>query len=250
MSNYRGSFGGGGAQLALPPVTPMLRLILMTLAGAFVVQTMLQLLGLPALIWWLALSGEGLRHFALWQLLTYGLLHGSIVTPQMGNLWHLAMNCLGLWVFGGDVERVLGSKGFLRFFIICVLGGGLLYGVAGFISGSPIPVIGASGGVLGVVLAFAIFFPKRQLILFPIPVPIRAWALAAIYLVLNVYGALANPDGGVAYLAHLGGMGAAFLYLRLMRGGGGAGRGWRSLFRKRPRFEVHRGDRRDPWDLH
>ncbi len=238
-------------QFAFPPLTPMVRKILMALGIAFVVQTAMQVMGLVELVWWLALSPPGLKHFALWQFLSYGLLHGSIASPQMGNLWHLGMNCLGLYFFGGDVERALGSKGFLRFFIACVLGGGLLYGVVGLLVGSTVPVIGASGGVLGVVLAFAILFPKRQLIMFPIPIPIRAWVLAAVYLVLNLYGALVDRGGGVAYLAHLGGMGAAYLYLQMIRGGGGSrGGGPKSWFRKRRSFDVHNGGRRGPWDVH
>ncbi len=239
MSWNRGApIGGGGMSFAFPPVTPMIRRILWTLGIAFALQwiVLYPFLGRWTVDRWLALTPAGVLHGYAWQLVTYALLHGG--------LWHLLMNMLGIWMFGGDVERLFGSRRLLVYFVVCVVGGGLAHVLVGLLVGNPVGVIGASGGVLGIVLAFALFYPDRMVFIFPLPFPIRARTMALIYMVLDLWGAVSAAGGGIAHFAHLGGALAGFLYI-------GWWRGWGPTLaalgiRRRRRFRVVRDDR-DPW---
>ncbi|RMF76914.1 MAG: rhomboid family intramembrane serine protease [Acidobacteria bacterium] len=231
MSYSRGA-PPGGVSLYLPPVTPMVLRIIVVLSAAFAVQVFLELARLGGVVTWLALTPAlVVGRLAVWQLATYALLHGG--------LWHLLMNLLGLYMFGGDVERVVGSRRLLGLFATSVVGGGLAHAVVALAAGSGyVPVLGASGGVLGVVAAFAALFPQRQVFIFPIPVPIRAWVMALVFAAINLYGAVgANRGGGIAFVAHLGGMLFGYLFLLwTVRGGPGGG-----SRRSRPRFRVLEG---------
>jgi membrane associated rhomboid family serine protease len=258
MSFHRGPYGGGGGMtFAAPPLTPMIKRILITLVIAFVVQMFIELVagGWELLRGWVALvPAVAILRLRVWELATYALLHGG--------LFHLLFNLLGLWMFGGDVERVLGSRGVLRYFLVCVIGGGLLHSVVALVIGGGaalVPVVGASAGILGLVLAFALFFPHRQVFIFPLPFPIKAWVMAVIFGAIDLYSAIsatgaqlqgrAPAGGGVAFIAHLGGMLAGWLYLKGFIRPGGWGRG--SWFRSRRKgFRVVDGDRRDRWDVH
>lgn len=139
-----------------------------------------------------------LPDFAWWQLLSYAFLHGGAL--------HLMLNLFGLWMFGVPVERALGSRRFALFFTICVLGAALAQILAAQFSGEIVPTIGASGGVLGLLPAFALIYPQARIaLLFP-PVSLRAPVFVLVYgaveLVFGVTGALP----AIAHFAHLGGM--------------------------------------------
>lgn len=248
MSYYRGP-QGTSVTLNFPPVTPGVKLLLWILGVAFGIQFVLQsILKADWILGWFALIPPLLLQppFPLWTLATYALLHGGIM--------HLLLNMLGLWMFGGDVERMLGTPRFLRFFVACVVGGGLLYSAVGLLRGSGAPVIGASAGVLGVSAAFAVFFPKRQLFVFPIPFPISAWVFVVVYALITLASSI-SPGAGdvVAHLAHLGGLAVgallAWLFKRRIGGGSGLGfGGWpgsEGRGGQRPPFRVVRGDRDD-----
>jgi membrane associated rhomboid family serine protease len=207
----------------------------------FVLQALVQVDGI---LGYLALWPPMLLQppFPLWTLATYALLHGGIM--------HLLLNLLGLWMFGGDVERMLGTPRFLRFFAFCVVGGGLLYAAVGLLRGIASPVIGASAGVLGVSAAFAVFFPNRQLFVFPIPFPISAKVFVIVYAVVTVLSSVApNPRDLTAHVAHLGGMAVgallAWLFKRQLGGGSGGWPGGGGGGGSRPPFRVVRGDRDD-----
>lgn len=253
MSSFRrGPYAGGGVQLALPPFTPMVKRVLWTLGIAFAVQVVLgfvardmaaglvDIFGLDPQIR-VRRAGAESPPIAVWQLVTYALLHD----PR--SIWHLLMNALGIWMFGGDVEKVLGSRGFLRYFVVCVIGGAVAVIVGGFLTQSPAQVIGASGGVLGLVLGYAMFFPERQVFIFPIPFPLPAWVMAAIYALLNVWGALVPGASGISYAAHLGGLAAGYLYLKGFIKPGS----WSGFFRRRRKsaFRVIDGRRPGPYDI-
>ncbi len=132
-----------------------------------------------------------------WTFLTYMALHGG--------LWHLLSNSIALFVFGPPVERRLGSGAFLLYYVYCGIGAAVLsLLLAPFL---PVgPFIGASGAVLGVAFAFARFFPDAELLLFPIPVPIKAKWLVAGFAVMAALGALGVGGSGIANVAHLGGL--------------------------------------------
>ncbi len=153
--------------------------------------------------------GEG--SFAFWQLVTYAFLHGSLL--------HLAFNMLALYMFGAQLEDLLGARRFLSLYFISILSAALMQLlVLYFTNVQAYPTVGASGGIFGVLLAFAYYFPNRRVMLLfpPIPLPARVFVLiyGALELVLGVTGA----QEGVAHFAHLGGMlGAGMLLWRWRR---------------------------------
>ena len=167
---------------------------------------------------WFALWPGSLPWAAPWQLITYSFLHAGVT--------HLAFNMFGLWMFGADLERVWGGKRLAIAYFASVLTGGLaqLLVGAGAYGG---PVVGASGGVFGLLLGYAMAFPNRTIIpLFPpIPMPVKVFALlyGGLELILGVTGSQA----GVAHFAHLGGMLGGFLALQYFRGRAPLGRRWR-----------------------
>jgi hypothetical protein len=120
---------------------------------------------------------------------------------------------LMLFVFGAPVEARMGSRAFILYYLYCGIGAAVFaLGLSGIMSVSPF--VGASGAVLGIGLAFAMFWPDAELMIFPIPMPIRARTLVAILLGLDVVGALYFHDG-VAHLAHVGGVLFGWVFFRL-----------------------------------
>lgn len=157
-----------------------------------------------------ALWPFGSPFFAPWQLLTYAFLHGG--------LSHLVFNMLGLWMFGAELERVWGSRRFLVFYFVSVLGAALLQLLVAAASGGMYPTVGASGGLFGLLVGFAMLFPRRTIVPLIPPIPMPAWLFVTLYgaieLVLGVTGSMS----GVAHFAHLGGLAAGWLMIRYWRG--------------------------------
>lgn len=144
--------------------------------------------------------------FMPWQLLTYGFLHG--------NLTHIAFNMFGLWMFGQDLERLWGSKRFLIYFLVCVVGAGVIQLLVAGLQGGLYPTVGASGGLFGLLLAYGLTFPNRIVVpLFP-PIPMRAITFVFVFGLLELYLGLSGNAPGIANFAHLGGMLVGFLVLR------------------------------------
>ena len=144
--------------------------------------------------------------FMPWQLLTYGFLHGSTT--------HIFFNMFGLWMFGRDLENVMGSQRFLVYFLVCVVGAGIVQLIVAAFQGGLYPTVGASGGVFGILLAYGLTFPNRVVVpLFP-PIPMRAITFVFIYGLLELYLGVSGNAPGVANFAHLGGMLFGFVLLR------------------------------------
>lgn len=180
------------------------------------VAFILQLTVLPHVIHesYLALSLEGLRRGYVWQLLTFQFLHAGWL--------HLILNCWALYMFGRDVEWTLGKARFITLYFSSGVVGGLFQEFVALIwphyFGSA--VVGASAGIFGVVSAFAMLFPERPLmllILFVIPLKMRAKYLLLINLLLTALG-LSFPKsffgGNVAHAAHLGGILTGLAFIR------------------------------------
>ena len=144
--------------------------------------------------------------FHVWQLLTYGFLHGGMN--------HIFFNMFGLWMFGRDIERTLGTKRFAIYYLTCIVGAGIVQLIVAQIQGGFYPTVGASGGVFGLLLAYAMFFPNRTVMLLIPPIPMRAKYFALFYGLLELYLGLSGNSPGVANFAHLGGMLFGFLLLR------------------------------------
>jgi len=159
--------------------------------------------------------------FEPWQVVSYSFMHGSMM--------HIGFNMLALWMFGGPVENALGARRYAFFYLACVLGAAFaqLATTHFFQPADFYPTLGASGGVFGLLLAYALYFPNNRVMLLfpPIPMPARVFVLlyAALELVMGVTGA----QSGVAHFAHLGGMVGGYLMLRYWRG---AGPTWRRRF--------------------
>ncbi|HEY2344339.1 MAG TPA: rhomboid family intramembrane serine protease [Xanthomonadaceae bacterium] len=157
--------------------------------------------------------------FMPWQLLTYGFLHE--------NLSHIFFNMLALLMFGAPLEYTWGTKRFVTYYLICVVGAGLTY--LGWAAAMQIttPVLGASGGVFGLLLAYGMLFPKqRVMLLFP-PIPMDARTLVIGYGVIELVTGVTGLGGNIAHFAHLGGMLFGWLVIRYWRG--------QAPFRKPPR---------------
>ncbi|MCX5772287.1 MAG: rhomboid family intramembrane serine protease [Candidatus Hydrogenedentes bacterium] len=149
----------------------------------------------------------------VWQPVTYMFLHG--------NLMHVFFNMLWLYFFGPDVERALGTRQFVVFYLLCGALGvmatfvPLVFQVAlPFLQARNVSVVGASGAVMGVMIAFAIVNPHRQFFMFPIPVPINARMLVAIVIVINLLNAAPGSPTSVA--THFGGMAVGYAYMKFI----------------------------------
>jgi len=191
MTYYRFSFGYG--------LTPIIKKLMIVMGIVFLLQMVVSnrislTLGLvPILVW---------KKYFLWQLATYIFLHGGIT--------HLLFNFLALWMFGGELESYWGSRKFLGYFLFCGIGAGICTVI--FAPYQFIPVIGASGAIYGILLAFGWLFPNRLIyiyFLFPIP----AKYMVIIFGLIELFSSMEGTGGGVAHLTHLGGLLFGLFYM-------------------------------------
>jgi membrane associated rhomboid family serine protease len=177
----------------LPPAT---RALLLINVAVFLLQ---QVPGLGQLIDGLfALWPPASGLFHPWQLLTYAFLHGS---------WaHIFFNMFALYMFGGALERYWGGRRLVIFYLVCVLSAALTQIAVQYPAGATEEVIGASGGIFGILLAFAWYFPKQRIILLFPPIPMPAWLFVTLYGLLELFLGVSGREPGVAHFAHLGGM--------------------------------------------
>ena len=180
--------------------------------------------------------------FQVWRFVTYMFLHGGF--------FHIAFNMFVLWMFGSQIEALWGRRAFLTYYFVCGVGAAVIYG--GFrLFGyeSMVPMMGASGAIYGLLLAYGLTFPNNVILVFMI-LPLKAKYAVILFGLIEL---LSIPRGdSVAHLAHLGGMVAGFIFLQITapgitRKGGGiaedARRNWRK-FRARNRMRVVRPDER------
>ncbi|MGA8005935.1 MAG: rhomboid family intramembrane serine protease [Burkholderiales bacterium] len=153
----------------------------------------------------------GMPGFQPWQVITYGFLHGSVM--------HIFLNMFALYMFGGQLERLFGPKRYLNLYLASIIAAAfsqLAY--AAFTGGSPYPTIGASGGVFGLLLAFAMYFPRQTIVLLIPPIPMPAWLFVTLYGAVELFFGVTQMQEGVAHFAHLGGMLGAWLLIQYWRG--------------------------------
>jgi membrane associated rhomboid family serine protease len=169
-------------------------------------------LWMPGLILVFALWPPGVLSLAAgggfepWQLVTYAFLHGGLA--------HLFLNMFALWMFGRDVEQALGSRHYAILYFAAVLSAACVQLLVVSSSGRFYPTVGASGGVFGVLLAFAYLFPRRTLVLLFPPIPMPAWLFVTVYGLIELTNGVFGTQSGIAHFAHLGGMLGAFVVLR------------------------------------
>ncbi len=138
----------------------------------------------------------------LWQLVTYMFLH-SVSDP-----WHIIFNMLVLWMFGSEVEKAMGTRRFLTMYFTA----GIFAGIFGCLFTPNNPILGASGAIFAVEIAFAMFYPNATIIFFVFP--IKAKYLVTIFAGITVFNCLMPTGGNVAHFAHLGGLLYGFLFIR------------------------------------
>jgi membrane associated rhomboid family serine protease len=177
--------------LLLPTAT---RALILINVGVF----LLQQLAWNTMLALFALWPLGSRLFHPWQLITYAFLHG--------NPLHIFLNMFALFMFGRGLEMYWGARRFVGYYLVCVVSAALTQLAVEAATTGQEPVLGASGGVFGVLLAFAWYFPRQRLIVLPIPIPIPAWLFVTIYALIELFSGLARTQQGVAHFAHLGGM--------------------------------------------
>ena len=196
----------------MPPVT---KTLLIANVAVFLAQ---QFADNALLIWFalwpLAATGPGVpgmsAGFLPWQLVTYSFLHG--------NELHILVNMLGLYMFGSEVERVLGQRRYFTYYFVSVLTAAIAQLVMSALNpGPPYPTVGASGGVFGLLLAYGMFFPRRIVMLIFPPIPMQARYFVIIYAAVELYLGVTGTLAGVAHFAHLGGMLGGYLLLRYWR---------------------------------
>ncbi len=146
------------------------------------------------------------NNFYIWQLLTYQFIHGGI--------WHLFFNLFALWMFGVELESIWGSRKFLAFYILSGVGAGLFQLFVAPLFSEPLPTIGASGAVFGVLAAFGFTFPNRPVFMFPIFIPIPAKFFVIFYAGLAFFLGITGSAGNVAHIAHLGGALTGFILFK------------------------------------
>jgi membrane associated rhomboid family serine protease len=149
--------------------------------------------------------------FEPWQLITYSFLHGGVL--------HIAFNMLALWMFGGPVENALGARRYTFYYFACVLGAAIaqLAVMHFFQPNGFYPTLGASGGVFGLLLAFAVLYPQAKVFLFIVPVPIPARIAVVGYMILELVLGVTGTQAGVAHFAHLGGALVGFALIQFWR---------------------------------
>ena len=192
----------------MPPVTATL---IAANVAAFFLSSLAPRLSMEFALWplggaWLMLPEAG---FAPWQLLTYSFLHGSLM--------HLAFNMFGLYMFGSAMEQVLGTRRYLGYYFVCVVAAAITQMIVLGLTGSFVPTVGASGGVFGLVLGYAMFFPHHRVMLLIPPIPMSARTFAIVYALIELSLGVFGSNQGIAHFAHLGGMAGGWLLLRHWR---------------------------------
>jgi membrane associated rhomboid family serine protease len=240
-SPYASSFSFGPG-----PISTALQALIAANVVAFVAQFLFR----PVFTDVFGLRPASVIHsFWIWQPVTYMFLHGGV--------FHIVFNMLALWMFGAELERTWGTRYFLKFYFVTGIGAGLLTVLFSLLPFEfarqlqNVTIIGASGAIYGLLLAYAIYFPDRPILLIVFWVPAR--------LCVTILGAIAvfsslSDAGGVANATHLGGLLVGYLYLKGARVDPLSEIKYRYLKwkmnRLRKKFDVYSGGRADDWDRH
>jgi membrane associated rhomboid family serine protease len=200
---YRGETGGSGWFSGVSPVCKSL--IGINVAVFLLGQLINRGDNDPFIRAYLAASPDGtFHHLRLWELLTATFLHAGPL--------HLLGNMLFLWIVGREMEALYGSRDFLAFYLCAAILSTLAWCLVDVASNSDptVPMMGASGAVMATMMLFTLFYPRREILFFFIPMPI--WVLVTLYLVYPMLPVLAGQPSDVAIMSHVGGAGFAWLF--------------------------------------
>jgi len=181
----------------------MVKMLILVNGGVFLAQVVL---GRTLL---LSFGLDTAHPFQLWRYVSYLFLHGSPV--------HLLFNMFALWMFGSDMEDYFGGRPFLRYYFFTGVGAGLTVALLDLVTGQRSMVIGASGAVFGILLAFGVVYAERVitlLLFFVLPVSMKAKHFVIIIGVIEFFFGVNPGSSGVAHFAHLGGAAFGLLYLK------------------------------------
>jgi membrane associated rhomboid family serine protease len=213
------------------PMTPGVKWLMIVNGAVFLVQQIAGLFIPNGMEFIFGISYDGfLNKFMLWQPFTYMFLHGGWM--------HIFFNLLGLWMFAGELEIVWGRTKFVRYYILSGIGAGLFIAFMNYIAfvnyGSSAVTIGASGAIYAVLLAYAVLWPNREVLLyFLFPIKIKYLVLA--FGLMEFFGTLsstAGTGGNISHIGHLGGIISGFILIRLMRSSGSSGKSRISFFER------------------
>jgi membrane associated rhomboid family serine protease len=229
------------------PITPAVRAIIIACVAVFLVTLFTPRLWIENVLG--LTPADVLERGYLWQPATYLFVH------DRDSFFHILFNMLAVWMFGVDLERRWGTTAFAKYYFVCGIGAGLtvlvtsLLPMAGSAQSYGIPTIGASGAVFGILLAWGVVFPHRQ-VLFMMLFPVSARMLVIIYGTIAFIAAVGSSGGGISHWAHLGGLVIGWLYLK---GPANLRLDWQyhltkwRMARLRRKFNIHRGGR-DDWE--
>lgn len=187
----------------MPPLPSVTKAFILACVGAFCFFYLV-----PSWAPWFELWPLASGNFMPWQLVSYVFLHG--------DEWHLIFNMLGLWMFGGELERVWGPRRYTQILVASALTAAAVQLIFTWAIGSHSPTVGASGAIFGLLLSFGMLFPNRIIVPLIPPIPMKAKVFVAIFGGLELILGF-NANSGVAHFAHLGGMLGAWLLIRHWR---------------------------------
>ncbi len=194
----------GVSRLFGGPAAKTVKIIIITNVAVFLVQIIAQAAGIRAIFVAFALiPWRVTNELTLWQFITYMFLHGGV--------FHILFNMLTLYMFGNELERYWGAARFLRYYLVTGIGAGVCSWIVG--PESSIAIVGASGAIYGILLAYGLLYPNRIIylnLLLPIKVKWMVLIMGAIAFLSSVTGG----EPGVAHVAHLGGMLVGYVMLR------------------------------------
>ncbi len=216
---YADDPGGGGGGFSIAPMTRCVKRLILINVAVFIAQLLAGALGAgETFVDVFALNPSSWNSFLLpvWQLVSYGFLHSPV------ELSHIFWNMLMLYMFGSWLESVIGGRRFLVFYLIAmVIGGGAQLAVSVIMNsvvGAPgwgLPILGASGAVLGVTIAMATLEPTRRVYLVLIPLTMKTMAILVVGKdVVGFLMDLGNSTGGIAHIVHMGGALTGYLAVR------------------------------------
>jgi membrane associated rhomboid family serine protease len=157
--------------------------------------------------------------FEPYQVATHMFAHATYDMAGRISFFHILFNMFGLYMFGRILENVWGHKRFLFFYLACGVGAAATHLIVQQLTHGFVPVVGASGAVMGVFVAFGYLFPNTELMIIPIPIPIKAKWVVLFYILIDLFGGFGNMVGdNIAHFAHLGGMVAGFAIIQYWRG--------------------------------
>ena len=169
--------------------------------------------GLP-LVQWFALWPPSSGLFEPWQMVTYSFLHGGVA--------HIVFNMFALYTFGAAIERLFGTRFYLLYYFACVVSAAICHLIiTALMGGPPIPTVGASGGIYGLLLAYGLYFPHQRVMLLIPPIPMNARTLVFAFAAIELFFGVTGTAAGVAHFAHLGGMLGGWLMIEYRKRGGG-----------------------------